>query len=45
MLQVNNDQPKPYAIKSIRKADPGERLPAGSACAREAGDGSDKPPC
>jgi hypothetical protein len=45
MLQVNNSDPKTFKIKSIRKADESERIPHGSACSLEAGNGTEKPPC
>lgn len=45
MLQVNNSDPKTFKIKSIRKVDESERIPAGSACSLESGAGTDKPPC
>jgi hypothetical protein len=45
MLQVNNGSPSPFKIKSIRKADESGRIPGGSACSLEAGEGTDKSPC
>ena len=45
MLQVDNATPQTFKIKSFRRADKTERIPYGSACSLEAGNGSDKPPC
>lgn len=45
MLQVKNGDPKTFKIKSVRKMNEAERIPAGVVCTLEAGDGIDKPPC
>lgn len=45
MLQVKNRPSSPFKIKGIRKVAEAERVPAGSVCSIEAGDGTDKPPC
>lgn len=45
MLQVKNRPSGPFKIKGIRKVEEAERIPAGSVCSIDAGDGTDKPPC
>jgi hypothetical protein len=45
MLQVKPRPSGPFKIKGIRRVDAEERIPAGSVCSIDAGDGTDKPPC